>query len=235
VLALDKVTGAIVWSTRLSETDAWTLACLFQSPVNCPIPTGPDFDFGQAPIIFGENSMVIGQKSGVVWGLNRLTGQVRWNTTVDLGGYLGGFMWGGSLAADSYNSLTWIGASANSQFKPTTVNGQTFTGSSIVGINPINGNINWRTEVPLPNNSYGAISSTVEVAFAPAYQSGIMTAYSVKTGEILWSYQTNATLHGGPAISGKRVIFGNGYQAAFGGTPGHNVYCFKLAEYDCDC
>jgi outer membrane protein assembly factor BamB len=62
-----------------------------------------------------------------------------------------------------------------------------------------------------------------------------MTAYSVKTGEILWSYQTNATLHGGPAISGKRVIFGNGYQAAFGGTPGHNVYCFKLAEYDCDC
>lgn len=231
ILALNKATGKIVWSRRLETADAWTVACLFGLPINCPIPTGPDFDFAQAPIIFGKDHLIIGQKSGVVWGLNRLTGQVRWNTTVDLGGVLGGFMWGSSLATDKNGVKTWIGASANSEFKPTHIHGQPFNGSSIVGINPYTGKIKWRTAIPLPSHSYGAVSSSNEVAFASAFQSGVMSAYSVEDGRILWSYKTNATLHGGPAISGRRVIFGNGYMVDFGGTFGSNVYCFTIPDH----
>jgi polyvinyl alcohol dehydrogenase (cytochrome) len=234
VLALNKLTGEIVWNRRLETADAWNVACLFGLPVNCPIPTGPDFDFAQAPIIFGKDGLVIGQKSGVVWGLNRLTGEVRWSNAVEQGGFLGGFQWGSSLASDKNGVLTWIGASANSGDKPVTFpNGMSFNGSSIIAINPYTGKTKWRTAVPLPSHSYGAVSSSNEVAFAPAFESGTMTAYSVQDGKPLWSFQTNATLHGGPSISGKRVIFGNGYQAIFSGTVGRNVYCFKVHDDHC--
>lgn len=234
ILALNKATGEIVWSRRLETADAWTVACLFGLPTNCPIPTGPDFDFAQAPIIFGKDGLIVGQKSGVVWGLNRLTGEVRWSNAVDQGGVSGGFMWGGSLSTDKHGVQTWIGASANSENKPTTFpNGFTSTGSSIVAIDPLTGKTKWCTAVPPPAHSNGAVSSTTEVAFAPAFETGIMTAYSIKDGKPLWSFQTNATLHGGPSISGKRIFFGNGYQPLFGGTVGRNVYCFKAHDDHC--
>lgn len=225
VLALEKTTGRIVWSTRLQATDAWNVQCLEGDEETCP---GPDFDFAQAPIIFGKDGLVIGQKSGVVFGINRLTGEVRWSNAADPGSYLGGFLWGSTLATDSCGNMTWIGASANASNLPVVFpDGASYNVSSIVAINPLDGKIKWRTALPKFVHSFDAVSSTNKVAFAPAFESGIMTAYSVKDGKTLWHYRTNATLHGGPAISGKRVIFGNGYLSILGGTVGHNVYCFK--------
>src|SRR5262249_4901168 len=66
---------------------------------NCPKDLGPDFDFGNAPILRslpgGKRILVIGQKSGTVWGLDPDDeGKVVWKLQAGKGGVLGGIEWG---------------------------------------------------------------------------------------------------------------------------------------------
>ena len=118
--------------------------------------------------------------------MNRITGELRWSTVVDLGSELGGFQWGSSLATDKHGVMTWIGASANAVDKPVVFpDGSVYNVSSIVGVNPLDGTIKWRTALPPLTHAFGAVSSTNDVAFAPAFESGIMTAYSVRDGKPL--------------------------------------------------
>src|SRR5262249_60071850 len=70
VLALDLKTGAILWSRQLTERDAFNVGCGTPQQTNCPEAKGPDFDFGQPPILVSlggrRRALVIGQKSGMV-------------------------------------------------------------------------------------------------------------------------------------------------------------------------
>ena len=72
---------------------------------NCPKELGPDHDFGNAPILRtlpgGKRIIVIGQKSGIVWGLDPDNeGKVLWQFKAGKGGALGGIEWG-SAADDT--------------------------------------------------------------------------------------------------------------------------------------
>eukprot|EP00884_Botryococcus_braunii_P008550 jgi/Botrbrau1/17697/Bobra.0166s0121.1 len=79
VLALDLDSGKLRWSRRLSEADVFTFACK-PNPLafpysNCTTHAGPDYDFGQAPmLILGKHGrpdlLAIAQKSGMVWGIS---------------------------------------------------------------------------------------------------------------------------------------------------------------------
>lgn len=228
IMALNKRTGVIKWSTRLWTADAWTVACVIGDPTNCPIPTGPDFDFGQAPIIFGRDGLICAQKSGVIWSLSRQTGALKWENVAEPGGTLGGFMWGATLATDCDGSVTWIATSANSgQANVTLPNGDVITSASVIAVDALTGETKWRTAMP-NSTGYAATSSTNKVAFAGSFSGRTMSAYSVQSGEILWSFQANATINCGPAIVGDRVIFGDGYNPAFNGTSGGTLYSFKL-------
>jgi polyvinyl alcohol dehydrogenase (cytochrome) len=51
VVAIDLKTGAVKWSRQLLQGDAWNMACGTPNPANCPENEGPDFDFGQSPIL----------------------------------------------------------------------------------------------------------------------------------------------------------------------------------------
>jgi len=51
VLALDLKTGKLLWSRQLMQGDAYNSACSSREPANCPDKNGPDFDFGQPPIL----------------------------------------------------------------------------------------------------------------------------------------------------------------------------------------
>ena len=227
VLALNKATGAIVWFTRLSTSDAWTAACLFAGP-NCPLFPGPDYDFPQAPMIFGEDGLVVGQKSGTAWSLDRRTGAIRWSTTPGPGGDLGGFQWGSALLNDGRGNVSMLGQVNNNELRNFTLsNGLPWDSSVVVNINALNGHINWQVPVPQPGGGPGAVSATHEVLFTPAFATGIMYAWDIRNGDMLWSYQTNATLICGPAINNNRLYFGNGYVAEFNGTTGGNLYAFE--------
>ena len=51
VLAFDLKTGKLLWSRQLMQGDAYNGACSSREPANCPDKNGPDFDFGQPPIL----------------------------------------------------------------------------------------------------------------------------------------------------------------------------------------
>ena len=93
MLALNIDDGSIVWSANFQEYDVWTIPCQLgsRSP-NCPAILGPDYDFGEAPMLLhldqshatasgSEKCLVVaGQKSGVVWALDCDTGSTVWST-----------------------------------------------------------------------------------------------------------------------------------------------------------
>lgn len=97
ILALDLDTGKIVWAHHLGGVDVWNIACLSGlSQPNCPPASGPDYDFGEAPMLItvrGNKSresrtgddkewqdiVVAGQKSGFVWALDRDDGHIVWD------------------------------------------------------------------------------------------------------------------------------------------------------------
>ena len=70
ILAMQLKTGELLWSKQLTENDAYNTACGTPQPGNCPEAKGPDYDFGQPPILVnlggGKRALVIGQKSGMV-------------------------------------------------------------------------------------------------------------------------------------------------------------------------
>ena len=105
VVALDMKTGAIQWSQQVTPNDVFVIGCK-PGVENCPDDVGPDFDFGNAPILRalpgGRRVLALGQKSGVVYGLAPdEKGKIIWQFRAGKGGALGGIEWGS--AADDQN------------------------------------------------------------------------------------------------------------------------------------
>ena len=106
MLALRPKSGEILWSKQLVPKDATNSGCSMPFKTNCPDSDGPDFDFGQPPILVslanGKRALVIGQKSGMAHALDPdRQGEILWQTRVGQGGALGGSQWGS--AADREN------------------------------------------------------------------------------------------------------------------------------------
>ncbi len=103
IVALDLITGAVKWGVKLGGADAWNAACFQTGNTNCPSPAGPDYDFGQSPMLITacqpgraacKQLLVVGQKAGIVWALRPDTGTIDWWRQVGPGGTIGGMMWG---------------------------------------------------------------------------------------------------------------------------------------------
>ncbi len=85
ILAMQLKTGELLWSKQLTENDAFNTACGTPQPANCPEAKGPDYDFGQPPILVelgdGKRALVIGQKSGMVHAVDPdQKGKILWQT-----------------------------------------------------------------------------------------------------------------------------------------------------------
>ena len=133
VLALDLDTGNINWNFRAREYDAFVGSCIVPDgtliifpPVVGTAPTippgnflscsdvpGPDFGFGQAPMLMRtvkmgsgkpQDLLGAGEKSGIFYSLDPDTGHLIWSTRVGPGGIRGGMQWGS--ASDSKTIYT---------------------------------------------------------------------------------------------------------------------------------
>jgi polyvinyl alcohol dehydrogenase (cytochrome) len=103
VLAFDMATGALKWSKQLTE-DAWNASCGRGPAASCPANPDRDVDIGASPILHslpgGKDILLIGQKAGVVFGLDPdRQGEILWKNQISKGGGLGGIQWG--IAADA--------------------------------------------------------------------------------------------------------------------------------------
>lgn len=207
IVALDMNTGAVKWATKALPFDAWTVSCLFGIPQNCPMPAGPDYDFGQGPALFtvkhggGKNGkprdlVGAGQKSGQYWALDPDDGSVVWVTQVGAGGVLGGLQWGSATDGTRiYTAVTTEGWKA---------------------LDPATGAILWHTL--LPNAAFALTFGAVTVANGVVYGSSqspagdsSMFALDAATGAVLFAFDSGAPVGSGASVVNGTVYWGSGY------------------------
>jgi polyvinyl alcohol dehydrogenase (cytochrome) len=228
IVALDLTTGAVKWSTRALPFDAWTVSCIFGDPSNCPQPSGPDYDFGQAPALFkvaggptkGRELVGVGQKSGDYWALDPDTGAVVWKTSAGPGGTAGGLQWGS--AVDGKRVYT---ANANS-------NGVSYQGSTAgvwSGLDAATGQVLWQTRPSHGGSTSGPVTTANGVVFGCSLDpDGYMYALNAATGAELWSYASGGSCLSGAAVSNGTVYWGSGYSNFGFGTPNNQLYAFAI-------
>jgi polyvinyl alcohol dehydrogenase (cytochrome) len=216
VIALDLTTGAVKWGKKLNSYDTWNAAC--ETGVGaCPDPKGPDYDFGSGPNLL-SNIVGVAQKSGIYWALNPATGAIVWATPTGPNGIVWGSATDGSRIFVGNGNADAI----SHRVFPT---GQTINWGNWNALNASNGNFLWQT----PDPTRGALdSSSMSVAngvvFAGSKDSlGEMYAINAATGQILWTFASNGTVIGAPAIVNGVLYWGSGYRS---GTSNNKLYAF---------
>ncbi len=228
---LDLRTGAIGWTTGQNTFDTWNVACIpDEPPNNCPVPSGPDYDFGDGPHLFllhGPGTAPRwavggGDKGGEYWMLDARSGHVLWSAAVGPGGLLGGIEWG--TASDG--KRIYFTESDTDQLPYTLPSGQSITWSSFGALDPNTGRVEWQVPEPHGGLAHGAVSTANGVVYAGA-MSGYMYALDAASGRLLWQFLGQGSSIGGAAIVNGSVYWGNGYAHNMG-TASHTFYAFTL-------
>ncbi|KAK4417683.1 hypothetical protein Salat_2181000 [Sesamum alatum] len=230
MLALDLNYGEIKWYRQLGGYDVWFFACRNPSTPNCPPGPNPDADFGEAPMVLSItvnrtklDIVVAVQKSGFAWALDRSNGNLVWSTEAGPGGTLGGGTWG--AATDNRRVYTNI-ANSNQQNFTLAPSKNVTTGGGWVAMDPGTGRILWSTAVPY-NATTNPVSIANGVLFAGStYRTGPVYAINAASGEILWSYETGASVYGGLSASKGCLYVGHGYRVMPAFTAGTSLFAF---------
>jgi polyvinyl alcohol dehydrogenase (cytochrome) len=213
VIAFRMDNGKRLWTQQVRKEDSYVRDCpgIYRPQVpttnkseTCPDDLGPDYDFGNAPILRtlpnGRSLIVIGQKSGDAWGLDPdKKGAVVWNQMVGLGGISGGGMQWGSAADDklAYFPITRVDAKLG-----------------LAAIDMATGKIAWRATPPTSGN---APATVIPGVIFTGTTTGTMYAYSTTDGHLLWKYDTahsfetvNHVPATGGGMSGSGPVVANG-------------------------
>lgn len=222
IVAMDMKTGAIRWSTQVTEKDNFIVGCPVNGTraANCPDPLGPDHDFGASPILFkmkgGKDVVLAGQKSGAVWGLDAATGKILWERRVGAGSTLGGIEWG--MAADGqrlYVTVSDIGAIMDElrakNGLPLSKTGITGPGKpGLYAIDPATGKVVWSAPAPEAPCTYagdrsrdrGPAGACMRAqSAAPSVMPGVVfsgtmdgwfRAYDAASGKVIWADSTTS-------------------------------------------
>lgn len=242
VLAIDLNDGKILWTRQLTAGDRFNVACVAQDKASCPPNPGGDFDIGASPILRtlsnGKRLLIVGQKSGVVYGLDPdVQGSTVWSTRIGKGSPLGGIEFG--AAADTgtvYVPLSDWSSDPKS-------------GGGLFALDIATGNKIWSAPAPVPTclGSPGCSASQQapatlipEVVFAGSLD-GHIRAYDTADGHLLWDFDTarnfqtvnGVTAHGGsinyagPVVAGGMLYVTSGYSINTG-MPGNVLLAFSV-------
>lgn len=231
ILAVDLETGRINWAKQFGQLDVWNTGCgapgFPRVPEACPETPGPDADFGMAPTFVrgssatpaGQDIIVAGQKSGMLYALYAQTGTVAWSRSAGPGGAEGGLTWG--VAVD--DKAVYF-TNFNSARKPfPMLDGQVITNSAWGAASLEDGHILWLT--PVPNNQGSRVPPTVvnDVVLTgtrgdTADGSGFLTPLDKNTGKILREIEVDPVFRGGVAAVRDLILFGNGYSVDLPGS-----------------
>jgi polyvinyl alcohol dehydrogenase (cytochrome) len=253
VLAVSLDTGKILWSRQLLAGDMGNGACYAADKTNCPEPHGPDFDLGTSanliPLQDGKRMLVIGQKSGMVWGLDPDdNGRVIWQTRVGQGGVLGGVQWGtatdGKTVYAAISDLALINIVLGQPLKLDPDKGgglhalDAATGATLWTAPPSRACADRKNCSPAQS---GAVTATPEYVLSGSVD-GHMRAYATTDGKVLWDYDTvrpfttvnnvkasgGSLDSGGPTVAGGMIYVNSGY-GLYGGQPGNVLLAFAPA------
>ena len=243
IFAMDLDTGKLAWQAQVLAKDVFVVGCNQPNTPNCPPGSelGPDFDFGQSPMLTtlpdGRDLIVIGQKSGQGWALDPdKKGAVVWRYDAGKGTALGGMEFGSTNDGENaYFALN---------------DGNFPSAGEMHAVKLSTGERAWKTSPPeLACGERGrgctpgllaAITSMPGAVFAGSMDGGIR-AYSTKDGSIIWQFNSNTeftTVNGvpakgasisgpGPAIADGMLYVNSGY-GALGGRPGNVLLAFGV-------
>jgi polyvinyl alcohol dehydrogenase (cytochrome) len=243
ILSLDMDTGNVRWVRQLTPNDVFVVNCRGGNP-NCPGELGPDFDFGSSPILrrtsAGRSLLIVGQKSGVAYGLDPdKDGTVVWQFRAGKGGLLGGIEWG--IAADEEHVYIPVSDVLERGATP----------RGLFAVRLATGEQVWH--VPAPplgcaggRGCVGAQSAAITVipgiVFAGSLD-GHLRAYSTRDGSIVWSFDTAREFEtvnrvkanggsidaAGPVVVDGMVFTNSGY-GQFVGKPGNVLLAFEVVR-----
>jgi polyvinyl alcohol dehydrogenase (cytochrome) len=250
LLSLDMDTGQIKWAHKLQGFDAWTVACIPGFQTSCPSPYGPDYDFGQGPMLIptaAGDIVAAGQKAGVMWGLEADTGAIRWGTQGGPGSTLGGMQWGSATDGKRiYFQVTNLNATSRTLTNPPSDSPATSTAGLWGAIDPATGAILWQTADPNGSIDLGAPSVANGVVYVSSMRRTLfpfggqflldatpgvhpsMLALDAATGRRLWTFDSGLGVNAGAAIADGTLYWGSGYSvfAPFLGDFGGQLYAF---------
>jgi polyvinyl alcohol dehydrogenase (cytochrome) len=240
IMAYNIDNGSLVWVSQVTPKDNYIVGC--PASPNCPDEVGPDYDFGSSPILRtlpgGKQIIIAGQKSGVVWGLDPdQKGKILWNTKLGAGSVMGGVEWGhGADGENTYVAISDVAAREGAQ-------------PGISALNLATGEKVWNTPAPKVtcamrtgcSPAQGAAVSVIPGAVFSGAVNGHFRAYSTKTGEIVWDFDTARPFDtvnkvpgkggsingGGPAIANGMVFTNSGY-GSFGQADGNVLLAFSV-------
>ena len=250
VVAIALDSGEIVWSNQVLSGDMGNGACFTVEKTNCPEPHGPDFDLASSPNLItlpnGKRVLTIGQKSGMMWGLDPDDrGRIVWKVRVGKGGTLGGVQWGtatdGRTVYVAVSDLTLINPIIG---EPLVIDPN--MGGGLFALDAATGAQAWHAPPARvcgkrkncsPAQS-GAVTATPEYVLSGAID-GHVRAYATDSGKVLWDYdtaKTYVTVNGvkasggsldsaGPTIAGGMLFVNSGY-GLYGGQAGNVLIAF---------
>src|SRR5580692_2265552 len=211
VVALN-LSGKIEWIKQLFPKDVFISGCRTKSDnPNCADQSGPDYDFGNSPILIdlkkGRSALVIGQKSGYGWALDPdKRGEVLWQYRAGAGGALGGIEWGSAVDAEHvYFAVSDIFSPAPGGLQAAAISvipGAVFSGSNdgmLRAYSTKDGAILWEVDTDREFETLNGIPARGASMLGP-----------------------------GPVIAGAMLYVSSGY-GAFGGRPGNVLLAYGLA------
>lgn len=213
IVAFDMESGRIDWVHQATFQDAYTGGCDRPDLVGCPYDNGPDFDFGEAPALVslggGKRLLVIGQKSGLVYGFDPdARGRELWRTRVGTGSVLGGIGWG--VATDGRNAYVAVSDHIDIIERDAKLNPHA---GGLVALRLSDGKQLWRTNVSGCDEHEGTLTlergidrvappdfgcspaQSAAVTVIPGVvfsgsQDGHLRAYASESGRVLWDFDT---------------------------------------------
>jgi polyvinyl alcohol dehydrogenase (cytochrome) len=210
IISLDMDSGAVNWVFQARQNDTWNGNCGIPGSLRCPVPAGHDFDFGAPPILLDDgNTLIAGDKGGVVYSIQAETGALNWSKKVSKGSTLGGIHWG--MAIDQRR--VYVAATDFHIDKATGGLADLITGAKpgIYALNLNSGAIEWEIHpthtfegLTTPSLYSAALSVSNDLLFAGSLD-GIARAFDTRDGTEKWSLNTAVTftdINGEPGNGG---------------------------------
>ena len=248
IMALSMETGEVLWVNQTFPGDAWTIGCLAAEEnlrAGCPDGAGPDFDFGSSPVLTtlptGQRVLLVGQKSGVLYGVDADDGTTLWETRVADGGIIGGIEWGISLE----NDVVYAPISDTLEKEPGDAGG-------LAAVRMTDGEIVWQAE-PFQDTcgskdkchtGQPGAATTIPGAVISGSLDGHVRAHATDTGRVIWDFDTArefTTVNGvpgaggsvngpGPTVAGGMLFVSSGYENYELFMPGNVLLAFGVED-----
>ncbi|HLK48046.1 MAG TPA: PQQ-binding-like beta-propeller repeat protein [Bryobacteraceae bacterium] len=254
LLALDLVSGRIVWSKQVTAQDAYNSSCGGASRDGCPKEAGPDYDFGSSAILVtapdGRDLLLAGQKSGIVYAFDPdRQGAIVWQIRVGKGSANGGVQWG--MAADGqkvYAAVSDVGRTRPTD--PLDTRRSILdprAGGGLTALRIADGSKAWfAAPVPCAAGAPSgcspaqpaAVTAIPGVIFSGSLD-GHLRAFNAEDGAVLWDFDSvrsfdtvngvkakGGSLDGPGAVVVNGMVFVNSGYSRFGGIVGNVLLAF---------